>query len=172
MNGIRASPGQLAALGALAEHGSLKAAAHALGITPTALEHRLRKARERNEGRTTLQLVYRLGQERTDRRQERTEMGRNQQVIAANAGRNRAIATGVIGRTRIVRRPTIEQIAEWLGGTDPGWLEANGPIPLTLVCPCGPTTVRVDARDTPATILAAVVASRARRLPRCAHVDR
>lgn len=99
-------------------------------------------------------------------------MGRNQQVIAANAGRNRAIIGGVIGRTRIVRRPTIEQIAEWLDGMDQAWLAKHGPVPMTLQCPCGPVTVQVGVKDTAETVLAAVIARREAKLPDCRHIDR
>lgn len=51
------------ALEALARCGSIKAAAHDRGLTPTALQHRLRKVRRRT-GLTTIQLVHRLGQGR------------------------------------------------------------------------------------------------------------
>ena len=51
------------ALEALARCGSIKAAAHDLGLTPTAVTHRLRKVRKRT-GMTTIQLVHRLGQGR------------------------------------------------------------------------------------------------------------
>lgn len=51
------------ALEALARCGSIKAAAHDLGIGTWALQHRLRKVRRRT-GMTTLQLVHRLGQGR------------------------------------------------------------------------------------------------------------
>lgn len=51
------------ALEALARHGTIKGAAHDLGITVWALQHRLRKVRRRT-GMTTIQLVHRLGQGR------------------------------------------------------------------------------------------------------------
>lgn len=54
---------QYEALVALACHGTMKVAAHALGITVSAFDHRMRKVRRRT-GLTTLQLTYRLGQGR------------------------------------------------------------------------------------------------------------
>lgn len=54
---------QYEALEALARHGSIKAAAHRLGLTPTAVVHRLRKVRRRT-GLTTPQLMFTLGQGR------------------------------------------------------------------------------------------------------------
>jgi len=51
---LRLSPTQEAALRALAEHGSLDAAARALGITRNAVDARLKKVRERS-GLTTFQ---------------------------------------------------------------------------------------------------------------------
>lgn len=63
MNGIRASPAQLEALHALAAAGDMKGAAALLGISLTAVERRIRKARARNDQATTYQLVYGLGRQ-------------------------------------------------------------------------------------------------------------
>lgn len=49
------------ALEALARHGSMKAAAYALGVSTQALKRRLGKVRRRT-GLTTYQLLHRLGQ--------------------------------------------------------------------------------------------------------------
>ena len=51
------------ALEALARHGSMKAAAYAMGVTKAAVEHRIKKVRKRT-GLTTYQLLHRLGQGR------------------------------------------------------------------------------------------------------------
>jgi hypothetical protein len=67
---LRLSTGQREALEALVKEGSEKAAAYALGITLSALQHRLTSARVRNS-LTTYQLCAALGAEQREADLER-----------------------------------------------------------------------------------------------------
>lgn len=54
----RPTPAEQAAIEAIGKHGTVKAAAHALGKSPRTVEQQLRSARERFGVDTTVQLVY------------------------------------------------------------------------------------------------------------------
>ena len=62
---LRMTHAQAQALRALCEHGSVKAAAYALGIRPNAVACRLRKLRDRT-GLTVYQLAAWLGAQERD----------------------------------------------------------------------------------------------------------